>query len=93
MSGLSSSKFYLGGFPPDYIEGAENVFEGAEVNFNSKKIALREIGTTNKHSYTNSQIAGHGVINTSALTGDTFTLSGHGFTDGDEIIYKNYYIY
>ena len=44
-----------------YFEGADNVFEGAEVNFNSKQIALREIGATNKHAYTNSQIAGHGV--------------------------------
>ena len=70
-----------------YFEGAENVFEGAQVNFNSKKIALREIGTTNKHAYTNSQIAGHGVVDTSAMTGKDFTLSGHEFTVGDEIIY------
>ena len=26
LSGLSSSKLYLGGFSPDYIEGTENVF-------------------------------------------------------------------
>ena len=45
-----------------YFEGADNVFEGAQVNFNSKKIALREIGATNKHAYTNSQIAGHGAL-------------------------------
>ena len=88
---LKSNKFRVLSDPSTkveaYFEGADNVFEGAEVNFNSKKIALREIGTTNKHAYTNSQIAGHGVINTSALTGDTFTLAGHGFEDGDEIIY------
>mgnify|MGYP001497323121 CR=1 FL=1 len=88
---LKSNKFRVLSDPSTkveaYFEGADNVFEGAEVNFNSKKIALREIGTTNKHAYTNSQIAGHGVINTSALTGDTFTLTGHGFADGDEIIY------
>ena len=89
---LKSNKFRVLSDPSTkveaYFEGAENVFEGAEVNFNSKKIALREIGTTNKHAYTNSQIAGHGVINTSALTGDTFTLANHEFADGDEIIYN-----
>ena len=66
---------------------AKNVFDGAEVNFNSKKIALREIGTTNKHAYTNSQIAGHGVVDTSAMTGVNFTLNGHEFAVGDEVIY------
>ena len=71
-----------------YFEGADNVFEGAEVNFNSKKIALREIGATNKHAYTNSQIAGHGVVDTSSLNNtDTFTRTAHEFQVGDEVIY------
>ena len=49
---------------------------------------LREIGTTNKHAYTNSQIAGHGVVDTSAMTNtDTFYLNGHEFAVGDEVIY------
>ena len=88
---LKSSKFEVLSDPSSkveaYFEGAENVFDGAEVNFNSKKIALREIGTTNKHAYTNSQIAGHGVVDTSAMTGVNFTLNGHEFAVGDEVIY------
>ena len=77
---LKSAKFRVLSDPSTkveaYFEGADNVFEGAEVNFNSKKIALREIGSTNKHAYTNSQIAGHGVVDTSALNNtDTFTLT------------------
>ena len=88
---LKSSKFEVLSDPSSkveaYFEGAENVFDGAEVNFNSKKIALREIGSTNKHAYTNSQIAGHGVVDTSAMTGVNFTLNGHEFAVGDEVIY------
>ena len=88
---LKSNKFRVLSDPSTkveaYFEGADNVFEGAEVNFNSKKIALREIGTTNKHAYTNSQIAGHGVVDTSAMTGQNFTLNGNEFTVGDEVIY------
>ena len=79
---LKSAKFRVLSDPSTkveaYFEGADNVFEGAEVNFNSKKIALREIGTTNKHAYTNSQIAGHGVVDTSAMNNtDTFTRTAH----------------
>jgi len=73
-----------------YFEGADNVFDGALVNFNSRKIALREIGETNKHAYTESKIAKAGVVdtNTPADSGDTFILIGHGFQDGDEVMYK-----
>ena len=79
---LKSAKFRVLSDPSTkveaYFEGADNVFEGAEVNFNSKKIALREIGATNKHAYTNSQIAGHGVVDTSSLNNtDTFTRTAH----------------
>ena len=73
-----------------YFEGADNVFDGALVNFNSRKIALREIGETNKHAYTESMISKAGVVDTNAPadSGDTFTLTGHGFQDGDEVMYK-----
>ena len=89
---LKSAKFRVLSDPSTkveaYFEGADNVFEGAEVNFNSKKIALREIGATNKHAYTNSQIAGHGVVDTSSLNNtDTFTRTAHEFQVGDEVIY------
>ena len=39
-----------------FFEGAENVYEGAAVNFSSEKIVIREIGDANKHAYTNSQM-------------------------------------
>ncbi|MDP6881236.1 MAG: hypothetical protein QGF15_10180, partial [Alteromonas macleodii] len=88
---LKSAKFRVLSDPSTqveaYFEGATNVFEGSKVNFNSKKIALREIGTTNKHAYTNSQIAGHGVVNTTALATDTIPIANHEFQNGDEIIY------
>ena len=40
-----------------YFEGAENVYEDAAVAFNSQKIVLREKGASNKHAYTNDDIA------------------------------------
>jgi flagellar hook protein FlgE len=40
-----------------FFEGAENVYEGAAVNFSSERIVIREIGDANKHAYTNSQMA------------------------------------
>jgi len=40
-----------------FFEGAENVYEGAAVNFSSEKIVIREIGDANKHAYTNTQMA------------------------------------
>ena len=48
-----------------YFEGAQNVFKGAETNFSNKKLVLREIGTANKHKYTNDDIiafSGEGII-------------------------------
>ncbi len=48
-----------------YFEGAQNVFKGANINFSNKKIVLREIGTANKHKYTNDDIigfSGEGII-------------------------------
>ncbi|MDA7560680.1 flagellar hook-basal body complex protein [Alphaproteobacteria bacterium] len=49
-----------------FFEGAENVYEGAEVNFSSEKIVIREIGDANKHAYTNSQMA---ITGTHTYTG------------------------
>ena len=48
-----------------FFEGADNVYKDATVNFSNKKIVLREIGTSNKHSYTNDDIigfSGEGII-------------------------------
>ena len=49
-----------------YFEGAENVYEDAAVAFNSQKIVLREKGASNKHAYTNDDIAnitgGNGIF-------------------------------
>ena len=41
-----------------FFQGANNVFKGADVNFSNKKVVLREIGTANKHSYTNKMVDG-----------------------------------
>ena len=49
-----------------YFEGAEQVYEDAPIAFNSQKIVLRETGNTNKHAYTNDDIAnvtgGNGIF-------------------------------
>ncbi len=48
-----------------FFEGAQNVYKDASINFSNKKIVLREIGSTNKHSYTNDDIigfSGEGII-------------------------------
>ena len=39
-----------------FFQGASNVYKGADVNFSNQKIVLREIGTSNKHSYTNKEV-------------------------------------
>ena len=36
-----------------FFEGSSNVFKGATDNFSSSKVVIREIGSENKHSYTN----------------------------------------
>ena len=36
-----------------FFEGADNVYDGAQVNFSSQKIIIREKGDATKHSYTN----------------------------------------
>jgi flagellar hook protein FlgE len=40
-----------------FFEGAENVYQGAKVNFSSQKIIIREKGDETKHAYTNKQVA------------------------------------
>jgi len=53
-----------------FFEGASDVYEGAAVNFSSEKIVIREIGDTNKHAYTNTQMAitgSHTFANGSSL--------------------------
>ena len=58
-----------------FFEGAANVYEGSEVNFNSKKIILRETGASNMHSYTNTELqaqsGGAGIFD---ITGETLSL-------------------
>ena len=39
-----------------FFEGAENVYDGATDNFNSKRVVLREMSASGKHFYTNKQI-------------------------------------
>ncbi len=59
-----------------YFEGAENVYEDAPISFNSQKIVLRETGNSNKHAYTNDDIAnitgGNGIFE---VTETVFDLS------------------
>ena len=43
-----------------FFEGASNVYEGAQVNFSSQKIVIREIGDANKHAYRNADIVAVG---------------------------------
>ena len=63
-----------------FFEGAQNVYDGASDNFNSKKIVLREKSTDGKHFYTNSQISGLNKIDTFAAptgtpgTNGTYTI-------------------
>ena len=43
-----------------FFEGAEKVYQDAPINFSSKKIVVREIGTA-KHSYTNKDVINKGA--------------------------------
>ena len=43
-----------------FFEGAEKVYQDAPINFSSKKIVVREIGTS-KHDYTNSEVVTAGA--------------------------------
>ena len=66
-----------------FFEGASDVFEGADINFSSEKIVIREIGDANKHAYTNSQLAMTGTHTyTGALTSTTQTALTQRATSG-----------
>ncbi|PQM58815.1 MAG: flagellar hook-basal body protein [Rhodobacteraceae bacterium] len=43
-----------------FFEGAEKVYQDAPINFSSKKIVVREIGTA-KHTYTNADVVAKGA--------------------------------
>ncbi len=43
-----------------YFEGAEKVYQDAPINFSSKKIVVRELGTS-KHAYTNANVIAKGA--------------------------------
>ena len=59
-----------------FFEGATNVYEGAEVNFNSKKIVLREKGDAVKHGYTNADVINrNGGVSSSALISGGFNTA------------------
>ena len=62
-----------------FFEGSSNVFKGATDNFSSSKVVIREIGSENKHSYTNKQMTNAGVTNgaTNIITidGEEFALT------------------
>ena len=59
-----------------FFEGSENVYEGAQVNFSSQKIVIREKGSDTKHAYTNSQISAlTGFDGIFEVTGGQFTIS------------------
>ena len=57
-----------------FFEGSSNVYEGAQVNFSSQKIVIREIGDSNKHAYTDTEISNLGLLTSSSVA------SGFGVT-------------
>ena len=66
-----------------FFEGASDVFEGADINFSSEKIVIREIGDANKHAYTNTQLAMTGTHTYSgSLTSTTQTAVAATATSG-----------
>ena len=58
-----------------FFEGAESVYDGANVNFNSKKIVFREIGTSTLHSYTNDDVKAIATNGIFTVTGETLSLT------------------
>ena len=66
-----------------FFEGASDVYEGAAVNFSSEKVVIREIGDSNKHAYTNTQLAMTGTHTyTGSLTSTTDTAVAAAATSG-----------
>ena len=70
-----------------FFEGSQNVYEGAQVNFSSEKIVLRETGTDALHHYTNKQVSDLNILNgalpftVSAVGGATLTSGSYTVTD------------
>ncbi len=62
-----------------FFEGSSNVFKGATDNFSSSKVVIREIGSENKHSYTNKQMTNasvtNGATNIITIDGEEFALT------------------
>ena len=60
-----------------FFEGAENVYEGAADNFNSKRVVLREKSSAGKHFYTNSEIVSASATSAGIFSNfqDEFNLS------------------
>ena len=60
-----------------FFEGAENVYDGAEDNFNSKRVVLREKSSAGKHFYTNKQIVTASSSNSGIFSNfqDEFSLN------------------
>ncbi len=65
-----------------FFEGSSNVFKGATDNFSSSKVVIREIGSENKHSYTNKQMTNasvtNGATNIITIDGEEFALTDSG---------------
>ena len=66
-----------------FFEGAENVYEGAAVNFSSEKIVIREIGDANKHAYTNTQLALTATHEYSGDVGSAVSVTGIATSGGN----------
>ena len=67
-----------------FFEGESNVYEGANVNFNSKKIVLREKGDAVKHGYTDKDVlTRNGGVSSSQITAGIFDPNVTAFTSGN----------
>jgi len=70
-----------------FFEGSQNVYEGAQVNFSSEKIVIREAGTDALHHYTNKQVSDLNILDgalpftASAVGGATLTAGSYTVTD------------
>jgi len=65
-----------------FFEGSSNVYKGSLENFSNQKIVMREIGTANKHSYTNRQMVTGGSKNIFDDFDEIFTLKAGGISTG-----------
>ncbi len=66
-----------------FFEGESNVYEGASVNFNSKKVILREKGDAAKHGYTeNDVLTRNGGVSSSEIISGVFDTNVTSYTSG-----------